>query len=116
MGNRNSSDNRSLKYGDIVRSKCGRDRKRPFMVIGTGSRNGYCIAVLADGELRPVSRPKAKNVLHVEKIGEATPEELNRFNGMLDPAGHDAELEKVLERFDRLRQNLQLDKQSNVEL
>ena len=71
MKNRKSPDSRPLGYGDIVRSKCGRDRKRPFMVIGTGSRNGYGTVVLADGKLRPLSRPKTKNVLHIEKIGEA---------------------------------------------
>ena len=105
MKNGRNSDKTSLGYGDIVRSKSGRDRKRPFMVIGTGSANGYRTAVLADGKLRTVARPKTKNVIHVEKIGEAAPEELNRFNGVTDPAGHDAELGKILARFDE-RENL----------
>ncbi len=105
MKNRKSPDSRPLRYGDIVRSICGRDRKRPFMVIGTGSRNGYGTVVLADGKLRPLSRPKTKNVLHVEKIGEAAPEDLNLFNGVTDPREHDAELEKILAGFDE-RANL----------
>lgn len=105
MKNRKSPDSRPLGYGDIVRSKCGRDRKRPFMVIGTGSRNGYGTVVLADGKLRPLSRPKTKNVLHIEKIGEAAPEDLNLFNGVTDTREHDAELEKILAGFDE-RANL----------
>ena len=47
--------------GRVVRSRAGRDKGRYFAVLAAeGDR-----LVLADGKLRPIGRPKRKNVRHV---------------------------------------------------
>lgn len=47
--------------GRLVLSRAGRDKGRPFIVLGyDGDR-----ALVADGDLRPVERPKKKNLRHL---------------------------------------------------
>ena len=53
--------------GQMVYSKSGRDKGRPFLVISCEGAYLY----LADGELRPVERPKKKKIIHVQKTGFA---------------------------------------------
>lgn len=47
----------------MVRSRAGRDAGRFFLVVGIRDQH---TAVVADGNLRPVSRPKIKNVKHLD--------------------------------------------------
>ena len=66
-----------MYIGRVVRSKCGRDRYRPFVIVGT-SEDGRLL--LADGKLHKLATPKKKNLSHVEvlaaSVGEATSPEL----------------------------------------
>ena len=51
-----------LETGRIVRSKAGRDEGRYFVVIAL---EGAEFALVADGRLRGVERPKRKRVKHL---------------------------------------------------
>ncbi len=52
-----------LSVGQLVRSRAGRDAGRFFLVVGIQSRQ---TVMVADGRTRHVSRPKPKNVKHLE--------------------------------------------------
>lgn len=48
--------------GQLVTSRAGRDRGRPYLVVGVLDDR---FVLVADGDLRPVDRPKRKNVRHL---------------------------------------------------
>lgn len=52
-----------MPVGSIVRSICGRDRYRPFAVVGVTDDGRLLVA---DGNLHKLSSPKKKNLRHVE--------------------------------------------------
>lgn len=52
-----------LRVGQLVRSKAGRDAGSYFLIVGLGERQ---MVMVADGRLRKVSRPKKKNIRHLE--------------------------------------------------
>jgi len=54
-----------MEIGDVVRSLRGRDRGRRLLVVGESPLR----VLVADGDLRPLRRPKPKNVRHVVKVG-----------------------------------------------
>ncbi|KUK12886.1 MAG: LSU ribosomal protein L14E [Moorella sp. 60_41] len=56
----------SLQVGQLVYSKAGRDRGRPFLVWDILSERRI---TLVDGRLRRVGKPKIKNTLHVQPVG-----------------------------------------------
>lgn len=51
-----------LKIGQVVRSKCGRDAGKHFVVVG--KEQNYVF--LADGDMRKVEAPKKKNIKHIQ--------------------------------------------------
>ncbi|MBE3580331.1 MAG: KOW domain-containing RNA-binding protein [Thermoanaerobacteraceae bacterium] len=53
----------NLQVGQLVYSKAGRDRGRPFLVWEIISDRRIA---LVDGKLRRVVKPKIKNTLHVQ--------------------------------------------------
>lgn len=55
--------------GQIVRSKCGRDRKRVFMVVEIDRDDRYAPVVIANGTLRKLEDRKHKNPAHLEVVG-----------------------------------------------
>ncbi len=55
-----------LSLGQLVTSRAGRDRGRPFLVVGF---EGDRYALVADGDLRKVDRPKKKNLRHLVSHG-----------------------------------------------
>ena len=56
-----SSDGIAI-VGRVVYSAAGRDKKRPFIIVGVTDDGS---ALIADGKLRPVSKPKRKNLAHL---------------------------------------------------
>lgn len=48
--------------GRVVYSTAGRDRKRPFVIVGVTDDGSVLIA---DGKLRTAAKPKRKNLLHL---------------------------------------------------
>lgn len=55
--------------GDIVFSKAGRDKDRPFVVLKVIDAQ---YVFLADGRLRRVDQPKKKKIKHLLKSGHAS--------------------------------------------
>mgnify|MGYP000119369896 CR=1 FL=1 len=51
--------------GSIVVSRAGRDEGEQYVVVGT---LGEGMVLLADGERRPLGRPKKKNVKHIRVV------------------------------------------------
>ena len=52
--------------GQIVYSKCGRDKGRTFIVIDFDEEFIY----LADGDLRKLEKPKKKKLKHVQMVNK----------------------------------------------
>lgn len=52
--------------GRIVYSVCGRDRKRPFVIVGTCHDPHRAMVLVADGRLHPMASPKLKNLKHLQ--------------------------------------------------
>lgn len=74
-----------LKTGSLVKSKCGRDRKRLFLVIGIDLGNPTSPVLVADGKLRKAASPKRKNPLHLIPVGEISDTEKSALkNGFSD--------------------------------
>ncbi len=102
-----------LRVGQLVRSKAGRDAGTYFLVVGiAGPRE----VMVSDGLLRPVARPKKKNIKHLEvfplRVKEATelfrPERVvtDRFvaeaiRGLLAESGISAALPTAAKRGDK---------------
>ncbi len=55
--------------GDIVYSKAGRDKDRPFVVLAVTDAQ---YAIIADGRKRRVDKPKKKKIKHLLKSGHAS--------------------------------------------
>ncbi len=53
-----------LKPGQLVRSLAGRDKGKHYLVIGELDQKHV---LLVDGRSRPVSRPKKKNIIHLQR-------------------------------------------------
>lgn len=51
--------------GSIVVSRAGRDEGEQYLVVGT---LGEGMVLLADGERRPLGRPKKKNIKHIRVV------------------------------------------------
>lgn len=61
-------------YGSVVRSLCGRDRKRVFLIVGICS-DGTGRVLVADGNLHTLEKPKKKNLAHLAVLAAAGEEE-----------------------------------------
>lgn len=61
----------TVKLGQIVCSRAGRDRGRYYLVVG---RPQGRLVQVADGRHRPVARPKVKNIAHLDLTGQVAQE------------------------------------------
>ena len=57
----------SVSKGDLVISKSGRDKGKYFLVVAV--KNGT--AQIIDGKTRKVTKPKTKNIKHLNKVSSA---------------------------------------------
>ncbi|MDK2785172.1 MAG: hypothetical protein PWQ41_324 [Bacillota bacterium] len=74
----------TVKLGQLVCSRAGRDRGRYYLVVGWAAPRR---ALVADGRYRPIARPKIKNVAHLEvteRVAEAVAERLERGEQVSD--------------------------------
>ncbi|MCT4686298.1 KOW domain-containing RNA-binding protein [Vallitalea sp.] len=51
-----------LQYGQVVKSKAGRDKDKIFVIINIKGEYAY----LADGNLRRIEKPKQKKLKHIQ--------------------------------------------------
>ncbi|MDL2232881.1 KOW domain-containing RNA-binding protein [Ruminococcaceae bacterium OttesenSCG-928-L11] len=56
-----------METGRVVRSIAGHDRDRFYVVVDAGDGKVY----IADGRLRKLAKPKAKNPLHIRPTSNA---------------------------------------------
>lgn len=77
--------------GTLVISTGGRDRGRPYLVLGPGAAGTL---LLADGDRRRLANPKPKNPRHLEVTGLTAEEFRVKLQG--GPSPKDGELRKVL--------------------
>lgn len=54
-----------MQIGDIVISRAGHDKGKPFIVIGLMSEQ---FALIADGKTRLVEKPKLKRIKHLRTV------------------------------------------------
>jgi ribosomal protein L14E/L6E/L27E len=80
-----------LRIGQLVFSKAGRDRGRPFLVLKV---TGDGFAYVVDGDLRRVARPKRKNVKHLQPTNRVDRELAARIESGKIPT--DAEIRRAL--------------------
>ncbi|MBD5560938.1 MAG: RNA-binding protein [Clostridia bacterium] len=82
--------------GRLVRSLAGRDRGGYFMVVAT---EGEDMVLIADGRVRPLSRPKRKKRKHLHM----TPFVLTEAASRLEKPGGlaDGELRRMIEGLKR---------------
>lgn len=52
--------------GQVVYSKSGRDKRRPFIVVDFDGQYVY----LVDGDLRKLEKPKKKKIMHVQIVND----------------------------------------------
>lgn len=52
--------------GQVVYSKSGRDKRRPFIVVDFDGQYVY----LVDGDLRKLKKPKKKKIMHVQIVND----------------------------------------------
>ena len=52
--------------GQVVYSKCGRDKNRPFIIYDLDDTFLY----LVDGDLRKLEKPKKKKKIHVQIVNK----------------------------------------------
>lgn len=57
---------RDLEVGQVVFSKCGRDKGHAFIVVSLEEEYAY----LADGDLRKLASPKRKKYKHIQGTNE----------------------------------------------
>ena len=80
-----------MEIGQVVFSKCGRDKGRAFVVLSVEGEYVF----LADGQLRPLNKPKKKKVRHIQPTRSFVGIEAN-------PGGlTDADIRKCLLPFRR---------------
>jgi len=51
-----------MEVGQVVFSKCGRDKGRAFVVLSVEDEYVF----LSDGQLRPLNKPKKKKIKHTQ--------------------------------------------------
>lgn len=90
------NDMTELKVGSLVRSKCGRDRKRIFLVVKIDADNPVSPVYIADGKLRKLRNPKKKNPLHIIPAGEISEDE----KSALKCGFSDEIIAQIVEKYD----------------
>ena len=75
-----------IEIGMLARSKAGHDKDQVFIIIGIEGEYVF----LADGNNRPICRPKKKKIKHIQIIKERYEIE----------AADDAAIRKILKSFE----------------
>lgn len=76
-----------LINGQLVKSKCGRDKDRIFIIKEIIDKD---YVLLIDGDLRKLEKPKLKKIKHIKKINTA----LEDYETM-----NDSQLRKAIKFF-----------------
>ena len=88
-----------LSFGTVVRSLCGRDRYRVFLVVELDYRDTVRPVVIADGALRKLSMRKHKNPSHLQFVAQPTEEELRWLKNEIN----DSNVLTICKKYDDFR-------------
>ncbi len=79
--------------GQVVYSKSGRDKRRPFIIVDFDEQYLY----LVDGDLRKLEKPKKKKMMHVQIVNDV----IDDIKQKLENGGYlnDADFRKVLREY-----------------
>lgn len=85
----------TIKQFDVALSMAGRDTGCLYLVSSLLNTSS-CLVV--DGKLKPLSKPKKKNLKHLKIIGNAE----NQLESLENKAGNkDAQIRKILKEFEK---------------
>lgn len=87
----------------VVRSKCGRDRKRLFLTFGAAEAP-FPAVLVANGTLHPLEKPKRKNIAHLTWIAPLTEKEYTALR--LDQTNKT--VVEILERYEQNGENSEI--------
>lgn len=79
--------------GQVVYSKSGRDKRRPFIVVDFDGQYVY----LVDGDLRKLQKPKKKKIMHVQIVNDVIDDIAKKLEDGLYL--NDADFRKALEAY-----------------
>lgn len=79
--------------GQVVYSKSGRDKRRPFIVVDFDEQYVY----LVDGDLRKLEKPKKKKFMHVQIVNVVIEDIKQRLEN--DDYLNDADFRKALQTY-----------------
>lgn len=96
---RDKTDNKAgLQPGMIVRSMAGHDKARLYLVLHVMQERVW----LADGAVRPVDKPKLKNLRHVKAIDNTVhQDQLHHLQNLGDTGQKNAAIRRLLAMNDR---------------
>ena len=83
-----------INPGDIVYSKAGRDKDKPFVVV---SLENELFVLIADGDIRKISKPKRKKLKHLKLTGKSSEMIAKKLSDGLEVTNR--ELKKALSEF-----------------
>jgi Ribosomal protein L14E/L6E/L27E len=69
-----------IRIGSVVESAAGHDKGVLFAVIGFADEKH---ALIADGKVRRLEKPKKKKLRHLEPLGQLTPDNPTQTNRQL---------------------------------
>ena len=78
----------NLEIGQVVKSFCGRDAGRYFLIKEILDKNNV---LLVDGDIRKLEKPKKKKIKHIKK--------LNKVFSIDFESAKDAHIRKILKSF-----------------
>ena len=84
-----------LETGQVVYSKCGRDKGLAFIITNIDGE----YACLTDGSLRPLAKPKKKKIKHVQPVSVVYAEIKDKIESKTYL--NDAEIRKALQKHQR---------------
>lgn len=82
--------------GTVVRSKCGRDRKRVFVVIEVDPDHQDAPIVIANGRLRKIADRKHKNPSHLQYVAALDKSDMEKLKTGLS----DGEIAEICDKHD----------------
>ena len=85
---------RAFDLGVLVTARAGRDKGRCFIIVGILDEN---YVLIADGDTRPVARPKKKKIMHIHaepELAEDIRQKLIKGENI-----QDAEIRRAIGKF-----------------
>lgn len=80
--------------GQLALSKAGHDRGRIYLIIRVEQDFAYC----AEGNLRPIDKPKLKRITHLKLLGTTAAGDFEQLIAQTDPGQQNARIRQLIQR------------------